>query len=324
MNNNLQQTASALAERLQRIDYDSLTLSDYNKSYIRNLKPALPYYMKIYADCLSKGIAATGLEPEDMIFVDYGGGSGFLSMLAKEAGIGKVIYIDLNPRSVTTVGLLKQKVGTGPDVILHGDTDELLRFCYKKSIKPHFLMATDLIEHVYDLEFFFDELMDVSDSMYMVFTTASTPFNPYVVRRLRKAMVESERDYYILRHSYIKENYPDFTEEAVDWWSRQTRGLVYWDISEAIDHNFTTDPTDPYNTCDPSTGNWTERILPIETYRSILARFGYSVDVEKGFYNTERSSVLFSLACRAINKLIAVSGKTGFIAAPFIILTCRK
>lgn len=38
----LQQTADALAARLQKIDYERLPISDYNKQYIGNLKPVLP------------------------------------------------------------------------------------------------------------------------------------------------------------------------------------------------------------------------------------------------------------------------------------------
>lgn len=51
----LSHIARSLSARLQEIDYDQLPISDYNKQYISNLKPAMDYYMKIYSACLSKG-----------------------------------------------------------------------------------------------------------------------------------------------------------------------------------------------------------------------------------------------------------------------------
>jgi Ribosomal protein L11 methylase len=50
--------------------------------------------------------------------IDFGGGSGFLSMLAKSIGIGHVIYVDLNPLSVQAAFRLKEYTGTGADLFL--------------------------------------------------------------------------------------------------------------------------------------------------------------------------------------------------------------
>ena len=59
--------------------------------------------------------------PGDMVCVDYGGGCGLLSIYAKLIGIGTVIYIDLNPVSVSAAGQIFEKVGYGADVLLQGD-----------------------------------------------------------------------------------------------------------------------------------------------------------------------------------------------------------
>lgn len=130
--------------------------------------------MKIYADCLLKGLESIGNSPEEITLIDYGGGSGFLSMLAKQAGIGRVIYIDLNPDSVDTIRILKELVNTGPDIILHGDSDTLADWCSANKVKPQLLIATDLIEHVYDLSAFFANLIAIDNKTQMLFTTAST------------------------------------------------------------------------------------------------------------------------------------------------------
>lgn len=330
MKENRSDLLHTLTERLKAIDYNKLPISDYNKRYIGNLKPALSYFMHIYADCLQRGLQAIQTPISDVTLIDYGGGTGFLSILAKSIGIGQVIYIDLNPSSVETIQLLKQIIGIGPDIILHGDSDVLADWCARNKVCPPLLIATDLIEHVYDLSLFFKDLIHINDSMYLLFTTASTPFNPYVQQRLHKMMVGCENgslespNYYTLREQFITKLCPAFSPKEVETWARQTRGLTYPDIQKAIEKKSLPSPEDPYNTCDPATGNWAERILPIQTYEDLLAPYQFKLKVEKGFYNADRSNPVLSLICKGINALIRNSGSFGFLLAPFIILSCGK
>jgi 2-polyprenyl-3-methyl-5-hydroxy-6-metoxy-1,4-benzoquinol methylase len=326
---NLSFLSTAWAKRLRVIDYDSLPISDYNKRYIRSIRPALDYYMCIFAHCLRWGIRSAGSEPSALTLIDYGGGSGFLSLLAKEAGFKQVIYIDRNPLSVETVQVLKQQTGTGPDVILVGDSDALASYCRTQGIYPQLLIATDLIEHVYNLADFFADLCTINSGMQMIFTTASTPFNPWVKRRLHRIMTECESgtlespNYLSKRETFIRQHYPHFSAEQVAVWSRHTRGLIYTDIHKAIRSGHLPLLTDRYNTCDPETGNCTERILPIRVYRSLLAFYGYTLSIEKGFYNVLRNNLLFAVFCRFLNTLIRFSGHAGLLLSPFIIFYCK-
>ena len=54
MEENTRQIIRKLTAQLQQINYEQLPISDYNKRYISNLKPALSYYMQIYITCLNK------------------------------------------------------------------------------------------------------------------------------------------------------------------------------------------------------------------------------------------------------------------------------
>lgn len=321
----MEQAALALADRLGQIDYQRLPVSDYNKKYIARLKPALSYYMLIYADCLYRGTVRAHTPLSSLILVDYGGGSGFLSLLAKELGVGKIIYIDLNPHSVETVRILKKETGLGPDVILHGDSSKLAEWCRAEKVIPHLLVATDLIEHVYRLDTFFEDLMKVNNGMQMIFTTASSPFNPYVKWKLRRLMKGCETgslespNYYTRRKQFIRENYPRFSPAEIAVWSRKSRGMTFDDLRQAIRQNALPEPADPYNTCDPATGNWTERILPVRVYRA-LAPEGYSLHIKKGFYNENRTNPIFGVICKGINFLIRHTGKAALWFAPFILL----
>ena len=317
-----------LAHQLQAINYDRLPISSYNKTYIARIHGAIPYYLEIFARLIREGIDSAGLPLEEITLVDYGGGSGFLSILAKRMGIGKVIYIDLNPKSVEAAGILKKEAEAGPDIILEGNSDRLADWCREQSIRPHLLIATDLIEHVYDLKPFFADLTSINPSLIMTFTTASTPYNPIIKRRLHKFMAGNETgtletpNYYTIRKDFIAKQYPNMSSKEQEQWTKQTRGLIYDDIRRAIENGEIPTPPDHHNTCDPRTGNWAERILPIRTYREILHPLGFTVKVRKGFYNTHRSNPA-RLICQALNTAIRLTGKAGLIAAPFIALRVR-
>ncbi|MDR2811289.1 MAG: class I SAM-dependent methyltransferase [Tannerellaceae bacterium] len=327
--NNFGTVAAQAAARLRAINYDALPLSDYNKRYIRAMLPAMEYYMKIFAHCLHRGIRAVALQPAAITLIDYGGGSGFLSILAKEAGFGQVIYIDLNPLSVETIEVLKRQTGAGPDVILQGDAGVLTDYCRAHKVSPHLLIATDLIEHVYDPASFFAALCTINRRMQLIFTTASSPFNPLTKRRLHRFMKDCESGeavsphYLARREAFIRRHYPHFSPEQTSLWSRCTRGLTYDDIRKAIDSGSLPLPADPHNTCDPETGNWAERILPLRAYRAFLDPHDYTLSVGKGFYNTRRSLLPFSLICRFLNLLIRYSGPAGLWLSPFIVLWCK-
>jgi len=218
MNTNYTSTIEKTSAIISAINFDELPISDYNKQYIRILKPAINFYLHIYSYCIDKGLQGLKISYSDITLVDFGGGSGFLSIFAKKLGIGKVIYVDLNPLSVQTIELLKAKTGVGPDIILHGSSDTLAKWCLEKNISPDLLIATDLIEHVYDLEIFFNELTGIGNSMRMIFTTASTPYNPYVKRRLHRMMRGCESgslmtpNYYTRRLTYIRKHFAGLSE----------------------------------------------------------------------------------------------------------------
>lgn len=316
-----------LHTRIAPIDFDQLPISEYNKAYMKRLRPALYYYLDIYSQCFKEGFSKCGMKPEEITLVDYGGGIGFLSMLAKEIGVGKVIYIDLNEKSVEAAGILKQEAGTGPDVILHGDSRRLAEWCREEKVCPDLLLSTDVIEHIYDLPGFFSDIFSINDNMRLVFTTASTPYNPYIKRRLRKFMRQCESgkavrpNYYTKRVHYIRKEFPALRRKEVKKWAIRTRGLIYEDIHKAISRNERPLLLDAYNTCDPETGNFAERILTVREYKELAKPYAYKLSVYKGFYNTLRQKQWKAVVSVLVNLVIKYSGKAGFILAPYILLS---
>ena len=86
-----------MLQQLKALDYHRMPISDYSRQYILRMLPDLEYYLDIYHRSIDQMLHHVGKSAEEITMVDYGGGHGFLSFAAKKMGIGKVIYIDINP-----------------------------------------------------------------------------------------------------------------------------------------------------------------------------------------------------------------------------------
>jgi 2-polyprenyl-3-methyl-5-hydroxy-6-metoxy-1,4-benzoquinol methylase len=317
----MEKSAESCIGKIREINFNQLNISDYNRKYIQNIIPHISYYFKIYIQAIS---SFSNLQPEKNRIVDFGGGHGFLSLFLKHLGY-QVIYCDINPLSVKTISLIKEKAGFGPDYIVAGSVAELNRFCLDNQLKPDFLIATDLIEHVYDLQDFFRQLQQINPRFEMVFTTGSNPGNPYKCHQLHRYMIQTEKVYLNKRKEFIQANAKHLTETEINTLAKLSRGKIYSDISKMLNlyretGKFPAPPGDAFNTCNPETGNWVERILPFKTYEQLAAEAGFRVVFTPGFYNEERNSKILSLAFRALNFCIRKSGKSGFRFAPYILI----
>ncbi|MBO7541378.1 MAG: SAM-dependent methyltransferase [Bacteroidales bacterium] len=312
-----------LCKQIAGTDFGSISVPEQYIEKVRRNVDTLPYYSKIYSCCLS-GLT----DVANTVLVDYGGGCAFLSQFAKRLGVAKVIYVDINTESAQTAAELKRVLGIGPDVIIHGDSRDLKAWCIDNNVVPDCLVSVDVIEHIYDLDAFFADLLSVNPSMKMVFTTASNPYNALKVRRLRKAMLGDEigktenPNFYTLRRDYIRTQYPDFDENTLTRWASATRGLVFDDIKAVVDGEKPLPSVDGYNTCDPRTGSWTERVLPLSEYRRLLAKHQRILRVENGFYDTHRTQPqkIFRAALNVIIRLLPHFGRS---IAPFIFLKTK-
>ena len=321
----MQKIAGDCIQQIKEIDFNQLEISEYNRQYIHRLLPHLEYYFQTYINALS---SFSSEMQKGQLIVDFGGGHGFLSLFLKSLGYS-VIYCDHNPLSVSTITLLKEKLGFGPDYIIEGSSDELNEFCRQNQLIPSRLIATDLIEHVYDLSVFFNELKQINSSFEMVFTTGSNPLNFYKCSVLRKEMQKEEKTYLIQRKEYIENNHSDLNEIQIQQLAYLTRGKTYSDIQKAVvlfkETNIYPQPSsDIYNTCAPETGNWEERILSLKEYQQIAAKEGFQIKFRAGFYNDKRAGFCKSFLSQLLNFFIKHSGKLGFILAPYILLHVDK
>jgi glycosyltransferase involved in cell wall biosynthesis/2-polyprenyl-3-methyl-5-hydroxy-6-metoxy-1,4-benzoquinol methylase len=317
----LQKTATECIDKIKKTDFNRADISDYNRQYINRLLPHLAYYFDIYIQTLA---ALPSMQPGQNPVVDFGGGHGFLGLFLKSLGY-EVIYCDINPLSVKTISWIKQEWGFGPDYIIQGGADELKVFCESKQIKPGWLIATDLIEHVYDLSAFFRMLKQINPDFEMVFTTGSNPKNSYKCRQLRRFMKAEEKTYLSVRKYFISNNSQGLNEAEIDKLALLSRGKTLTDIQKILDNYretriFPRPLQDPYNTCDPETGNWSERILPLGEYKQLASEAEFQATFELGFHNEKRNRKIISGLFRCLNFFIRKTGKAGFVAAPYILI----
>lgn len=322
---NLEKAKKELIELVNQTDADIVGMPNRHKRGMEQVLTHLPYYLDIYTRCMTELH-----DTEDCLFVDFGGGHGLLGTFAKLLGFQKVIYVDFNADALRVAQELKNNLGVGADEFLCGDMDTLKEWLEQHPYKTKILIATDVIEHIYNLESFFSTAASLNFKS-MVFTTASNPENPLLVWKLRRYMQADETgnrenpNFLKLRRNYIMEQFPELTDDEAEYWAEHTRGLVYADIDKAVSNRKIFTDIDPYNTCDPRTGSWTERILPLSEYQSILEKNGLTMNVRNGFYNTFSGGVK-GMTARILNRLIEKSADKNHFLAPFIFfdITCKN
>ena len=328
MENSMPELKKEFAHTLRQLDFEAMPISRYNKDYISHIMKNIEYYIDIYDYCF-RIFDESGINEKDQYtMVDYGGGHGFLSMYAQKRGMDRIIYVDKNPDSVHTAKYLKEVTGLGADVMICGDENDLVKYCDDNGITPNLLVGIDVIEHIYDINKYLRTLSVKWPFLEHLYTTASTPYNPIVSRRLRRLMKEDEYGtrkkigYLELRRRYVAKHYPDISSKEVNIIARKTRGLTYEDIDFYMQNKLILPEIDRYNTCDPATGNWTERILALKDYEKNILKYGYCIFEFAGFYNTNCSGLKLRFA-EILNKWICTNLK-GKCIAPFVIMWMKQ
>jgi hypothetical protein len=276
--------------------------------------------------------------------LDYGGGNGLLGMFAKEWGFEKVWINDKSEEFLSAAEKTAQAAGIHIDGFINGDVDNVIRFFESAGEKPDILLATDVIEHIYQLPSFFRGLKLLNPYLIHVFTTASNPYNYPKVKALRKMQYTDEYvgykngehsensgtggepalSFYEKRKHIIQNNFPQLPAETTALLAAKTRGKRKDDIIAAVLDFINTGKLpvpekDNIAKCDPETGSWTERILPVHVYKKIYFKNGFSFQMFNGFYNEfSKKGIRFHIT-RLLNAFINATPALGKYAAPYII-----
>lgn len=292
-----------LYTKLKKADLGKLDISEYNQAYLGRYMESFTFYFSMYKQLLEKALGFSNKELSELTMIDYGGGFGFLSLLAKEIGIGKVFYIDIFDTSTQDAETIAKAVGLEADAYLTGEIGTLLNYCTANSIAPDLFCSFDVLEHIYDLDDWFEQLAAFPHEFHLLFMTGANPENPLINSRLKRLQRKTElrgtkateghktRDatapYLEIRKQIIRDIGLKISEKDIHRLAAFSRGLMKPDIeSLAKEYSITGEipykPTHPTNTCDPYTGNRTENLINLAGFRKQIRRKGLHAE----YFNT--------------------------------------
>jgi 2-polyprenyl-3-methyl-5-hydroxy-6-metoxy-1,4-benzoquinol methylase len=334
--------ASIFLHKLDLLNIDAIVTTPLVKNYLTSVLLQKKYYVKIYAFVLQNIVEASNKNKQDISLLDFGCGNGLLAMFAKHCGFGKVYGCDFNSDFVEASKQLSQAINIEIDGWVVSNEDDLLNTC--NHLKLDAIVGTDVIEHIYNLDVFYSNIRLLNPNMITGFTTASVYENYFKRSSLYKLMYRDEnidsnafhatsKDEYAgmayleIRKKLIAKDFPSLQNNTVLQLAQATRGLRKDDIKifveKYLENGIITDalPNNKHNTCDPITGNFTERILTLGEYKLLHNKNHFTMKVFAGFYSADENSVK-GLLQKSVNIFIKIFGN-GYVSrtvSPLILL----
>lgn len=330
-----------LYEKITNLDIKSLNISEYNQRYLEIKIANLKGILQLYGRLLYIALNDSQISIENFVLVDYGGGSGVISYLAAEIGIGTVIYNDIYDVSCKDFECLSHILGLTLNHIVCGDVDVLVSYLQENAISIDAIISYDVLEHIYDVESHFKKLGDLSGNKFrIVYASGANIENMRYVGSVKKKQIEAEnksrdkqwghkmrdslQSFLNVRKHIISEYAPNLSIELVEKLALSTRGLIKKDIEKCVDKyqlqgNIFYHIDHPTNTCDPYTGNWCEHLMNFEWLEQIVSSAGFSVEIMTGRYNVG-GSLLKNCLKRFLNIMIRLLGRRGMFIAPYYVV----
>ncbi len=333
--------AKRVYERIKSIDLKQIGISEYNQRYLGQTLAYPESIFQRYSYLLSLAISDDITPIEDFVLVDYGGGSGLLSLLACESGFGTVIYNDIYDVSCNDIQKLSKAIDVQIKDFVCGDIDELITYLKAHSVNINAVVSYDVIEHIYDVEGYLQKLRLLSNSSYrIVMGSGANIKNPSYRRIAMKGHLECEyedrkkewghkerdslKSYFDVRKQIISRYDSKIEGKEVERLAKRTRGLIQHDIEKCVDEykktgNISYRPKHPTNTCDPYTGNWAENLMETEWLESILRESSCNVKILSGFWETTGPTVTRHIN-KIKNKIIKHLGSKALCLSPYYVV----
>jgi hypothetical protein len=333
--------AERLAAKLSDFQLPKGAISPFIERYFGSNLQYLQASLQRYTFLLTWAIAPySSKNNAEIVLVDYGGGSGMCSLLAKEAGIGTVVYVDIYDVCCHDAQYIAEALGLAANHYVNGDIDSLLSYLKEKQISCNTVVSYDTLEHIYDIDDFLNKIGGISAGpLSLMMASGANPLNFIISRRLRKLhrkvelkgkirqQGEDDRNpeeaLVAVRTKMILSYASDLSQHEADMLAQKTRGMRREDIIKAVNSFLSNglipkELEHPTNTCDPLTGNWCERLLNPYSLGHKLQEAGFSAKVLAGFYGSSgKDSKLKQSARYCANLAIAVSGNLGLQIAPY-------
>lgn len=331
--------ATRLAAKLAALDLSAVPLSTPSQTLLAD-KLAHPVpTMQVSTYLLVQALRLTDKPPEQVVLCDYGGGTGLLSFLALEMGVGQVLYVDLAQEKHADALALAAALGYALPHAVLGDVDAALAHVQKHGITPDVVCSFDVLEHIYDLPAHFTALDAISPGpLAYVMASTANQFHAGIRRRWLDVQRRAETQgyggpaYVAVRTQMIRERLAERTAKlpphTLEELARATRGRHRQDVHRAVDalldHAIMPQPPEhPTNTCNPATGSWLDRLFDHRELLPLLKQHGFEARIAYGLYGDSPHQTRTLLA-EAVNRAITLAGPLARFAAPFYTLLARR
>ena len=333
-----------LSGKFQQLEIKRLNISDYGKDYLLKYSGSFQFYMSMYSQLMDKALIKLKKPIRESTFIDYGGGLGLLSFLAKEIGFGTVVYNDLNQIRVDEAEVISKMINCTIDHFVHGDIEDLINDLNQNEIKPDLICSFDVLEHIYNIESWIASLKKINYDFVLIFMTCANSLNPIIARRLRKLQIRSE--YYgdknnirigdsFSDNSFLKERqniitnrFPELGNKDTDHLALRSRGLKVDDIEKMVKYFIETGETNyklihPTNTCDPYTGSWVEKLIDLKLLKNTIEKNNFHVEFHNSYYAYSHNRIL-NIPKYVLNQFIKFSGPNSFLMSPAFSIEIEK
>jgi hypothetical protein len=211
-----------------------------------------------------------------MVLVEYGGGRGLHSLLARQLGVGTVVYNDIDHDKCELAKGIAGELGLQADHYVCGDIDALVQLLEVHQIEADAITSYDVLEHIYDIDHFLERLHSICnrDAVMMLCSGANMfwyPFAKHAAEMQKKVETVGLEEHGVPaflkeRTNIVRGLAPGLSEEEVQRLGIHTRGLVSRDIAQVVDRYLQDGLVamaigHPTNTCNPHSGSWAERSM---------------------------------------------------------------
>ncbi len=330
--------------KLKALNLSSLDISAYNKKYLSKYIDNYDYFMHFYKQLLTKAIDKLPKPVSESVFVDYGGGCGILSYLAKEVGFKTVIYDDIYPVSVNDAKIIAGIIHINIDYFIYGDIDQFVTTINSLRLKPDLICSFDVLEHIYDWRLWIKTITKIDDQFSLLFMTSANSKNPFINRRLKKIQVQAENKGFTkydgwkesdLNTSFLEERkkiiaskFENLKNKEINLLAKATRGLIKTDIEKVVDGflqtgNIQYKPVHSTNTCDPYTGNWAEHLINIDELKTFIKSNDLNIEITNVYHSYSKNKLLDPLKY-LMNLFMKILGNRSLFLSPMYVLEIEK
>jgi 2-polyprenyl-3-methyl-5-hydroxy-6-metoxy-1,4-benzoquinol methylase len=333
-----------LSEKLKELNPQLLNISEYNKKYLLRYINNYNFYMSLYKQLLIKAVSKLPRPVSESIFIDYGGGCGILSFLAKEAGFKTVVYNDIYSVSATDAQAIASQLNVHIDNYITGDIETFVNEINRLNIKPDLICSFDVLEHIYNWRSWIKIITKINNPFSLLFMTSANSKNPFINYRLKKIQRTAEykgfpekegwkesdlsTSFLEERKKIIATKFSHLTIEEVNRLAKISRGLIKEDIENLVNDflltgKITYQPTHPTNTCDPYTGNWAENLINTNELKDAASDNNLTIEITNSYYGYSNNNFL-DFPKYLMNLMIKLTGKNNLFFSPMYVLEITK